>query len=193
MRSTLRIAALLLVLTALLMPMTGLASQGKCPDDPNVPCVSETPPFYVVINRSFEDLNRTGSGCQPIILNHPNCVDCCGESRECADANFDVESRVCPMLARRVNWVSEGQTEILYQMCCNCTDDGTGAWRFRIRELRSDGSCRISEQNPGCYEDLPPGTGIDLPAPLIIGGLATMGVALLATGMVVRRRSSRLA
>lgn len=184
-----RVAAFVLVLVALLTPLVGFASDGKCPDDPNVPCVAETPPFYVVVNRDFEDLTRAGSGCQPIILNHPECTDCCGESRACGAANYDVETRVCPLLARKVNWTTEGQTEIVYQMCCNCNTGTDGAWRFWIRELHQDGTCPISEQNPGCYEDLPPGTGIDLPAPFIVGGLATIGIGLLATGVVVRRRT----
>jgi hypothetical protein len=195
MRSTLRIAGLLLLLSALLLPLAGYASEGPCPDDPNVPCVSETPPFYVVVNRTFEDLTRTGSGCQPIILNHPDCKDCCGETEACGAANFDLETNVCPLLADRVEWPVNGQepTVIVYQMCCDCTGDATGEWRYRVRLLHADGTCPIDEQNPGCYEDLPPGTGIDLPTPLIVGGLAVMGVALLATGMVVRRRSVRLA
>lgn len=189
MRFTIRVAAIVLVIAALLVPLVGFASDGPCPDDPNVPCVSTTPPFYVVINRGFEDLNRTGSGCQPIILNHPECTDCCGESQACADANYDIESRVCPMLAKKVSWTQENQTEIVYQMCCNCATDPDGEWRFRIRELRRDGTCPVSEQNPGCYEDLPPGTGIDLPVPFIVGGLATIGIGLLAVGVVVRRRT----
>jgi len=194
MRSTLRIAGLLLLLSALLLPLVGYASDVPCPDDPNVPCVSETPPFYVVINRDFEDLTRTGSGCQPIILNHPDVKDCCSDSEALGAANFQIESEVCPLLADRVDWPTNGDepTVIVYQMCCNCTNS-TGEWRYRVRLLHSDGTCPIDEQNPGCYEDLPPGTGIDLPAPLIIGGLAVMGVALLTTGMVVRRRSLRLA
>ena len=194
MRSTLRIAGLLLLLASLLLPLVGYAQDVKCPDDPNVPCVSETPPFYIVINRDFEDLTRTGSGCQPIILNHPEIEDCCGESEALAEANFDVETNVCPLLADRVDWPVDGEdpTVIVYQMCCDCSGT-TSEWRYRVRLLQADGTCPIDEQNPGCYEDLPPGTGIDLPAPLIIGGLAVMGAALLATGMVVRRRSVRLA
>jgi hypothetical protein len=194
MRSTLRIAGLLLLLSALLLPLVGHAQTVKCPDDPNIPCVSETPPFYVVINRSFEDLTRTGSGCQPIILNHPDIVDCCGESAALAAANFDVETNVCPLLADRVTWPVNGDTPtvIVYQMCCDCSTT-TDEWRYRVRLLQPDGTCPIDPQNPGCYEGLPPGTGIDLPAPLIVGGLALLGVALVTTGMVVRRRSVRLA
>lgn len=192
MRSTLRIGGLVLLLSALLLPMVGHAQDVLCPDDPNIPCVSETPPFYVVINRDFEDLTRTGSGCQPIILDHPDVEDCCGESEALAEAVADLEDNVCPLLADRVDWDTQEETVIVYQMCCDCSGD-TSEWRYRVRLLEPDGTCDIDELNPGCYEDLPPGTGIDLPAPLIIGGLAVMGAALLATGMVVRRRSVRLA
>lgn len=194
MRSTLRITGLLLLLSALLLPLVGYAQDVQCPDDPNIPCVSETPPFYVVINRDFEDLTRTGSGCQPIILNHPDVEDCCGQSAALTAAEADVETNVCPLLADRVDWAALGDepTVILYQMCCDCstTDD---VWRYKVRLLQEDGTCPIDPDNPGCYEDLPPGTGIDLPAPVIIGGLALMGAALLAVGMVVRRRSVKLA
>jgi hypothetical protein len=192
MRSTLRIAGLLLLLSALLLPMVGYAEDVPCPDDPDVPCVSETPPFYVVINRDFEDLTRTGSGCQPIILNHPDVEDCCEESDALAEAVDDLETNVCPLLADRVDWDTQEETVIVYQMCCDCSGD-TSEWRYHVRLLEPDGTCDIDPQNSGCYEDLPPGTGIDLPAPLIIGGLAVMGAALLAVGMVVRRRSVRLA
>ena len=37
MRSTLRIAGLLLLLSALLLPLVGYASDVPCPDDPNNP------------------------------------------------------------------------------------------------------------------------------------------------------------
>jgi hypothetical protein len=38
-------------------------------------------------------------------------------------------------------------------------------------------------------DGLPPGTGIDLPAPVIVGGLAVIGAGLLAAGILVRRRT----
>jgi hypothetical protein len=40
---------------------------------------------------------------------------------------------------------------------------------------------------------LPPGTGIDLPAPVILGGLVAIGAVLLAAGLLVRRRTLRVA
>jgi hypothetical protein len=194
MRSTLRVLALVLVLLALLAPFTGFA-QEPCPDDPvlSADCNQEAPPFYVVINRSFEDLTRPGTGCQPIILNNPDCVDCCGEDTACIAADNQVVEEVCPLLATKVDWVSEAQTEVVYELCCNCVSDPDGTWRYRVRLLQEDGSCPIDRQNPDCYEGLPPGTGIDLPAPVIIGGLAVVGAGLVGVGLVLRRRSVRLA
>jgi hypothetical protein len=188
MRPTLRIAALLLVLLALLVPLVTYASDGPCPDDPvlSKDCVSTAPPFYVVTNRSFEDLDRPGTGCQPIILNNPD-LECCEESPP------ELEDVVCPMLADEVMWVDPDQTEIVYEMCCDCSTDPDGEWRFRIRLLSEDGTCPIDPDNEGCYDGLPPGTGIDLPAPVIVGGLAVVGLGLLTTGALVRRRSARTA
>jgi hypothetical protein len=128
MRSTLRVLALVLVLLAIVVPLTSFAQDGPCPDDPvlSADCNQEAPPFYVVINRSFEDLTRPGTGCQPIILNNPDCVDCCGEDAACIAADNQVVEEVCPMLAGEVDWVSEGQTEIVYELCCNCVSDPAG-------------------------------------------------------------------
>jgi hypothetical protein len=195
MRSTIRVLALILVLLALLVPLATYASGGPCPDDPELSkdCDQEAPPFYVVINRSFEDLTRPGTGCQPIILNNPDCTDCCGEDEACAAASDQVEEEVCPLLAEKVEWVSEAQTEIVYEMCCNCATDPDGTWKYRVRLLTEDGRCPIDEQNPGCYDGLPPGTGVDLPAPVIVGGLAVIGAGLLGVGLVLRRRSVRIA
>ena len=194
MRSTVRISTLVLVLFLLLIPLAAQAD-GPCPDDPEASkdCNPEAPPFYVVINRSFEDLDRAGTGCQPIILENPDCTDCCGEDEDCAAAEAELEQIVCPMLAEEVEWMDAGQTEVVYQMCCDCSQSDDGEWAYRVRLLHADGTCPIDPDNPGCYEGLPPGTGIDLPAPVIIAGLALMGAALLAGGVVMRRRSLQAA
>lgn len=188
MRTTLRLTALFLVLIALLVPLVAYGSDGPCPDDPELSkeCNPTAPPFYVVTNRSFEDLTRAGTGCQPIILNNPE-LECCEESPP------ELEAEVCPLLADKVTWVSEGQTEIVYEMCCDCSTNPDGEWRFRIRLLRQDGTCRIDPDNEGCFEGLPPGTGIDLPTPVIVGGLAVIGAGLLAAGVLVRRRTLKTA
>lgn len=168
----------------------------NCPDDPELSknCDPVAPPFYVVINREFEDLSRPGTGCQPIILKYPKCVDCCNEKDPaCRDANKDLETRVCPLLASKVDWSQSQGTEIVYQMCCGSATDCDGKWYFRMRLLHPNGTCPIDPQNPGCYDCLPPGTGIDLPAPLIVSGLAIIGIGLLAAGLLVRRRLLRVA
>jgi hypothetical protein len=191
MRFTWRLTALILLLVVLVVPLTAYASDGKCPDDPELSkdCDPEAPPYYVVINRSVELLDeRPGTGCQPWILNHPEITDCMTGA-----PTIDIESEVCtPMLSERV--AVDGFDPILYEMCCDCAT-AEGTWMFRVREWRDDGTCPLTEpfEDEGWVEGLPPGTGIDLPAPVIVGGLALLGAALVATGLVVRRRSLKVA
>jgi len=203
MRAMVRIAALMLVFVLLLAPAAAEAN-GPCPDDPELSkdCLAEAPPFFVVVNRDFEALDRAGTGCQPIILNHPDCEGCCVAendevdglvSAECLAATDDLELNVCPLLAERVEWTDVDQTEVVYEMCCDCATDAEGVWKYRVHLLYEDGTCPIDEVNPDCYEGLPPGTGIDLPAPVIVGGLALMGAALVAAGALLRRRAPRVA
>jgi len=195
MRTKLRIIALIMVLAVLLVPLTTYASghgpwghvpSGPCPDDPKLSkdCVKPAPPFYVVINRSTELLKeRPGTGCQPFILDHPKIDNCVDE----ADS-IDLEAEVCkPMLDK---WVAnkDGSNPYLYEMCCDCAQPN-GTWLFRLREWQPDGDCPIIQ---GWTRGLPPGTGIDLPTPLVVGGLAFLGVGLVSVGLVVRRRSMRL-
>lgn len=203
MRSTLRVlalasvlVALVLLILALVVPATTFAQEGTCPDDPvlSANCDQEAPPFYVVINRDFEDLTRAGTGCQPIILNNPDCVDCCnGEDPACAAADTQVVDEVCPELATRVDWTTTMTNAVVYEMCCGCATEACDSWHYRVRLLAEDGTCPIDPQNPDCYEGLPPGTGIDLPAPVIVGGLAVLGAGLLGVGLVLRRRTLKLA
>jgi hypothetical protein len=71
-------------------------------------------------------------------------------------------------------------------MCCNCpAADPDGVWLYREYELDGLGGCKMVED---WSEGLPPGTGIDLPAPLIVGGLAALGAICLGAGLVIRRR-----
>jgi len=187
MRFTLRITALILVLSALLVPLAAYASDGPCPDDPvlSQDCNQEAPPYYVVINRSVEHLypERPGTGCQPIILKHPDCQDC--TSPECGAV--DVETEVCQYLPP----APAGQTQVVYEMCCACAADPDGVWLFRLRLLDENGNCPLDPDNAEWVEGLPPGTGINLPAPVIVGGLAVIGAGLLAAGILVRRRALR--
>jgi hypothetical protein len=197
MRPTVRIAALILVLFLLLAPLTAYASDGgPCPDDWEAfkDCDAETPPFYVVINRTFEDPSRPATGCQPYILDYPDCK-ACDDVDACADASMDLETRLCPELATQVAWTGPGHTEIVYEMCCACQANPAGDWRFRIRLLDQTGACPVQLGQPGTDPQgwyigvLPPGTGVDLPVPVIVGGLALVGAGLLAAGVVVRRRT----
>jgi len=191
MRLTFRTMALVLVLLALLVPFTSFASDGPCPDDPELSaeCVDVAPPYYAVINRSVEYLypDRPGTGCQPIILNHPECTDCLND----ADA-IDFETEVCATLPAPTDPTVD---TIVYEMCCDCATDPAGNWWFRIHILdpAGGGTCPIDPNNPDWIEGLPPGTGIDLPMPVIVGGLALIGAGLLAAGVLVRRRSMQTA
>lgn len=197
MGSSIRIAVLIVILVGLLAPMAvmadgpcpgsnpcvGTSTTGPCPDDPegSAECDQETPPYYVVINRNVECANRTGTGCAPFILKHPECKDC--RSAECQA--IDVEEEVCR--AELAGLVAQGQTEVVYEMCCAGADDGS--WLFRIRLLDSEGNCPLDPANSEWIEGLPPGTGVNLPAPLMVGGLAVLGAGFVATGLVIRRRS----
>jgi len=166
----------------------------NCPDNPELAknCASDAPPFYVVTNRTFEDLSRPGTGCQPIILNHPDCKNCCDTGQDsvtaCNQVEADMVNRVCPLLAKRVDWSQSPGTETVYQMCCGETPLCQGnQWSYRIRVLLPNGTCPIRDET--CYSCLPPGTGIDLPAPIIVGGLGILGVLLAGVGIVIRRRT----
>jgi len=193
MRSTLRISALAVILLLVLVPLAAQAD-GPCPDDPELSkdCYPEAPPFYVVINRDFEDLDRPGTGCQPIILNHPDCEACCEDEENCIPAMEDLEENVCPLLAERVDWATQVEPVEVYQMCCDCATEPDGEWTYTVRILEEDGTCPVDESQ-WCVEGLPPGTGIDLPAPVIIGGLAIIGAVLVAAGLLVRRRTLTVA
>jgi hypothetical protein len=184
MRPILRITALILVLLALLVPLVTYARQvcpGGCPDDPvgSANCNNTAPPWYVVINREVAALDRPGTGCQPIILSHPECTTCTGA--DCS--TIDIQAEVCQNLPA-------ANGDILYALCCNCASDPAGSFMFRVYTLDGAGGCQLTQD---WTTGLPPGTGIDLPAPVIIGGLAVLGLALVGVGMVVRRRTLRTA
>lgn len=184
MRSILRIAALVLVLLVLVVPLAAYASGGPCPDDPNLAknCAQTAPPYYVVVNRSVEYLpwTRPGTGCQPFILKNPSCKDCLTPDANCAAIN--VEAKLCKPYLK----AAAGKKETVYEMCCNCAANPNGDWVYRIRELDDQGNCPVTGK---WQRGLPPNTGIDLPAPVIVGGLALIGAGLVAAGLLVRRRT----
>lgn len=195
MRSTLRITALIVVLLVLLVPLVAQAKGGPCPDDPvaSKNCFTQTPPYFVVSNRSFERFGpQYGTGCQPWILENPNCIACDSGSAECDAAAVDVEQIICGYEMPNAG-AQDGDT--LIEMCCNCpASDPAGTWMWRERTLQLSPTGAWECPNPGPWnEGLPPGTGIDLPAPVIIGGLGVIGAALLAAGLLVRRRTLRVA
>jgi len=174
---------LILVLLALVLPLAAYA-QVPCPDDPTVECWPDTPPYFVVTNRAVAQItDRPGSGCQPFILEHPLCLDCTDPT----DPNcsvIDVNVEVCQgiMLPRAL------PAGDLYEMCCNCAVDPAGDWVYRVWDYDGTTGCTLVSQ---VWEDgLPPGTGIDLPTPVIIGGAVLLAAVLLGAGVLLRRRSS---
>ena len=181
MRSTLRIAALIVVLPVLLVPLGTYAAE-PCPDDPtgSANCLDTAPPYFVVLNRSVEIFDRPGTGCQPIILDHPECQDC--TAPECT--GIDIEDEVCQYLPAAAG-------DELFVLCCNCAADPAGDWMYATYELDGTGGCTMVSD--GFMQGLPPGTGIDLPAPIIIGALVLAAAVLVAAGLVVRRRTVQTA
>jgi hypothetical protein len=185
MRTILRISALILVLLALVMPLVAYA-QVPCPDDPNVECLPTAPPYFVVTNRAEAHLtDRPGTGCQPFIMANPDCVDCTNAADPACSA-IDVANDLCYEVMHE-RGLPAGT---LYEMCCNCIADPTGDWVYRVWDYDGLGCELVSE---GWLDGLPPGTGIDLPVPLIIGGAVLLGGGLLAAGLLVRRRSLQTA
>jgi hypothetical protein len=180
MRSTLRIAIPVVVMVALLLPLTAFASGGPCPDDPvgSKNCYDQTPPWFVVINRSVEEFDRPGTGCQPIILKHPEYKDCT------AAEQIDIEAEVCQYLP-----AAAGDT--LYTLCCDHDTNPGGCWSYRTYTLDGAGGCTLD--GAAWLAGLPPGTGIDLPAPVIIGGLVLLAAILVMAGVMVRRRALQAA
>jgi hypothetical protein len=188
MRSHLRIVALALLLLIFVIPLAAYASGGPCPDDPDAfkNCADKAPPYYVVVNRSVEYLpwTRPGTGCQPFILENPNCKDCVKPDAGCSA--IDVEAKLCKPYLK----AAAGEKETVYEMCCNCATNPSGDWVYRTRELDENGNCPITSD---WQNGLPPKTGIDLPVPFIVGGLALLGAGLLAAGLLVRRWTVRAA
>ncbi len=194
MRSILRITLLMFVLLALLAPVASYASGGPCPDDPEASktCAQTAPPFYVVVNRDFDRLGpKYGTGCQPWILNNPDCKDCDSGSDACVAAAIDVEQIIC---GREMPNAGAQEGDTLFEMCCDCAGDPKGTWMYRTRILQFNEEIEAWEcpQFSEWEKGLPPDTGINLPAPLVVGGLAIVGVGLVGTGLVVRRRTAKL-
>jgi hypothetical protein len=192
MRSRYGIVALGLVLLVLLVPLATYADGGPCPDDPvgSKNCAKQAPPYYVVINRSFERLGpEYGTGCTPWILENPDCEDCDTDDQgACFNATVEVEQTICGVEMPEAG-AQDG--DILIEMCCNCAGDPNGEWQWRERTLQLRDTDIWECPDPGEWQEgLPPGTGIDLPAPVIVGGLAIFGTVLLGAGVFLRRRTT---
>ena len=129
----------------------------------------------MVLNRSVEIFQRPGTGCQPIILKHPECEDC--NSPPCT--SIDIEDEVCQYLPAAAG-------DALFVLCCNCATNPAGDWMYAEYELDGTGGCTMVSN--GFKLGLPPGTGIDLPAPIIIAALVLAAAVLVAAGLMVRRR-----
>jgi hypothetical protein len=115
---------------------------------------------------------------------NPDCVDCMSTTDGFCSV-IDVDTDVCQaVMAAQAMPVGD-----VYEMCCNCIADPTGDWVYRIRYFDGTSCPEYGEWLTG----LPPGTGIDLPVPLIIAGAALLGGGLLAAGLLVRRRSLQTA
>jgi hypothetical protein len=201
MRSTLRIVAAVVVLVVLLVPLTTFASgkpwhksPGPCPDDPvaSKNCAPDAPPYYVVVNRTFERLGpKYGTGCVPWILENPDCKDCTSNEPACQAAAIDVEQIIC---GYEMPNAGAQAGDVLYEMCCDCANNYKGDWVYRERILQYNQATGAwecpdpSDWMPG----LPPRTGIDLPTPIVVGGLARLGVVMVGAGFAVRRRTVRL-
>jgi hypothetical protein len=172
----------------LVIPLATYASNGPCPDDPvaSQNCYQTAPPYFVVTNRAEEHISdRPGTGCQPFILNHPDCKDCADGDAACTAIDVDVELCQAYMAPQGL------PAGDVIEMCCDCATDPGGYWVYRVREF--DGSTCPLPAGWAWTEGLPPGTGIDLPAPVIVGGLAILGAGLLAVGILMRRRTLRTA
>ena len=199
MRFTLRIMSLPLVLLALLVPLAAYASCGpSCPDQ-SVWCDPTKPDFYVVANREFDRLGpQYGTGCQPWILNNPTCKGWASTNPECTAAQADVTNRICDagLLNAEDASLPAAATDqaTLFELYCD-----NDHWIYYERPLTAVAGPSAtgflwdcgSPAGPNDY--LPPGTGIDLPAPVVVGGLAAIGVGLLAAGVLVRRRTLKVA
>lgn len=183
MRSILKSTSLVLVLLALVVPLAAYAADGPCPDDPvaSQDCYTEYPPYFVVVNRDEEHLaDRSGTGCQPFILNHPDCEDCTDPADPACSA-IDVDAEVCQAVMAPRGYPAGD----LYELCCDCAENPDGDWVYRLRRFDGTFCSPVGEWNEG----LPPGTGIELPTPIIVGGLAVIGAGLLAVGILLRRRT----
>lgn len=97
-------------------------------------------------------------------------------------------------------WACADQTQldyIIYDVICNQYSGGvlfrilaTSYIYYQIEWLVVDGQSVCTITNSAEFPGYPPDTGVELPAPVIIGGIAALGGALILAGMYIRRKRS---
>lgn len=60
------------------------------------------------------------------------------------------------------------------------------SYRYHVVTYYSATDCRVTATYD--YAGYPPSTGVELPTPYIVGGVALVGVGLVAAGLFLRRR-----
>jgi hypothetical protein len=60
------------------------------------------------------------------------------------------------------------------------------SYRYHVITWYSDVDCRVTSTTD--YAGYPPSTGVDLPTPWIVGGVAVLGAGLVAAGILLRRK-----
>jgi hypothetical protein len=62
----------------------------------------------------------------------------------------------------------------------------TDSYRYHVVTWYSAADCRVTSTTD--YAGYPPSTGVDLPTPMIVGGVAVLGAGLVAAGILLRRK-----
>jgi hypothetical protein len=60
------------------------------------------------------------------------------------------------------------------------------SYRYHVVTYYSSLDCRVTATYD--YAGYPPSTGVEVPTPYIVGGVALVGVGLVAAGLMIRRR-----
>lgn len=64
------------------------------------------------------------------------------------------------------------------------------SYRYHVITYYSSADCRVTSTFD--YAGFPPSTGVDVPTPYIVGGVALLGAGLVAAGIILRRRQTAL-
>ena len=62
------------------------------------------------------------------------------------------------------------------------------SYRYHVITWYSDVDCRVTATTD--YAGYPPSTGVDLPIPLVVGGIAVLGAGLGTAGILLRRKKA---